>query len=299
MTDLTQRAGGTCGRVEGAAAVARFDGHQVERALSTRFDVLKPLGADDRARYYLARERASQGSLLIKALAPHLARDLRQRELFHLESYAASKLSHFNIASTGTPQELGGVYFCAVEDKREARTLGDLLDRNGWLELDRAVEIADQIASALDHAHSLGVLHLQLRPESILVEPGGWVMVKDFGIESRAELDWAHRERAGRLAAPYLSVEQAAGGKVDHRSDLYSLGVILYQMLTDRVPFDSDDDDYVRRKQLSYDPAPPHLISTGVPEAVSGVVMKLLEKGPNNRFARAADFQTALYAALG
>src|ERR1044072_7911658 len=197
MTDFTETTSDTFRRVDGAAA-AHLNSQQVEDALSTKFDILKSLGADERARYYLARERGFQNVLLIKALAPHIARDPRQRELFCLESYAGSKLSHFNVAKTGRPQKLDGLYFCAVENKQDTSALRELLDRNGWLALDRAVEIADQIASALDHAHSLGVLHLQLQPESILVEPSGLVTVKDFGIESGARLEWAHQERTRR-----------------------------------------------------------------------------------------------------
>ncbi|MGA9772657.1 MAG: serine/threonine-protein kinase [Blastocatellia bacterium] len=267
-------------------------------ALSSRFDVLKQVGADTRARYYLALERASGEGGCLKVILPEVTRDLRQRELFYLESYAASRLSHTHIARMGKPHELGGVYFCAVEYRQNACTLRELLNRSGWLDLDKAVDIADQIASALDHAHSLGVLHLQLQPESVLVEPGGLVAVKDFGIESGARLEWAYHERTRRLAAVYASAEQTTGAKIDNRSDLYSLGAILYEMLTDRVPFDSDDDDYIRRKQLDYAPAPPHLISMDVPEAVSSVVMKLLEKDPRNRFNRAEDFQASLRAAI-
>lgn len=276
----------------------QFDTEQVADALSSRFDVLKQVGADERARYYLARERASSEGGCLKVIAPHIARDLRQRELFHLESYAAARLSHLNIAKAGKPHELGGVYFCAVEYKQNACSLRELLARNGWLGIETAIDIADQVACALDHAHSLGVLHLQLQPESILVEPNGCVAVKDFGIESGARLEWAYQERARRLTAVYASAEQARGASIDHRSDLYSLGAILYEMLTDRVPFDSDDDDYVRRKQLNYTPAPPHLISMDVSEAVSNIVMRLLEKDPNKRFNRAADFQAALNAAV-
>ncbi|HKP87654.1 MAG TPA: serine/threonine-protein kinase [Blastocatellia bacterium] len=298
MTDLIKRIDNTRRPVEGAAAAAQSNGEQIFHALSTRFDVLKPLGADERAWYYLARERGSGGTAHIKVLAPHVARDARQRELFYLESYAASKLAHFNIARTGEPQELHGFCFCAVEQKQDAWTLRELLDRNGWLDIERAIEIADQIASALDHAHWLGVLHLRLQPESILVEPNGWVTVKDFGIESGAKSDWAYRERAVMLRAPYASVEHARRARMDHRSDLYSLGAILYEMLTDRVPYDSDDDDSVRQKQLSYPPAPPYLLSMDVPEAVSNVVMKLLANDPKNRFDSAVDFQTALDDAL-
>jgi serine/threonine protein kinase len=294
MTYFKKRPGDTYAQVERV----QFDTEQVADALSSRFDVLKQVGADGRARYYLARERASGEGGCLKVLAPHVARDPRQRELFCLESYAASRLSHPHIAKAGKPHELGGVYFCAVEYRPNACTLRELLARNGWLGVDAAIDVAGQVARALDHAHSRAVLHLQLQPESILVEPNGSAAIKDFGIESGARLDWAYQERARRLAAAYASAEQAAGAKTDHRSDLYSLGAILYEMLTDRVPFDSDDDDYVRRKQLNYAPAPPHLISMDVSEAVSNVVMKLLEKDPDRRFNRAADFQTALKAAL-
>ena len=276
----------------------QFDTEQLADALSSRFDVLKQVGADERACYYLARERASGEGGCLKVILPHIARDIKQRELFYLESYAASRLSHPRIAKAGKPHELEGVYFCAVEYKQNACTLRELLNRNGWLDIETAIDIAIQVASALDHAHSLGVLHLQLQPESILIEPSGLVTVKDFGIESGARLEWAYQERTRRLAAVYASAEQATGAKIDNRSDLYSLGAILYEMLTDRVPFDSDDDDYVRRKQLDYAPAPPHLISMDVPEEVSSVVMKLLEKDPNNRFNRAGEFQAALRAAL-
>jgi serine/threonine protein kinase len=277
---------------------AQFDTEQLADALSSRFDILKQVGADARASYYLARERASGEGGCLKVIAPHIARDMRQRELFYLESFAASRLSHPRIAKTGKPHELEGLYFCAVEYKQNVCTLRQLLNRNGWLDIEMAIDIAVQVAGALDHAHTLGVLHLQLQPESILIEPNGLVMVKDFGIESGARLEWAYEERTRRLAAVYASAEQATGAQIDNRSDLYSLGAILYEMITDRVPFDSDDDDYVRRKQVNYAPAPPHLISMDVPEAVSSVVMRLLEKDPNNRFNRAGDFQAALRAAV-
>src|SRR6185503_6954427 len=105
------------------------------------------------------------------------------------------RLSHPRIAKSGKPHEIEGVYFCAVEYKQNACTLRQLLNRNGWLDRGTAIDIALQVAVALDHAHSLGVLHLQLQPESILIELGGLVMVKDFGIESGARLEWAYQER--------------------------------------------------------------------------------------------------------
>ncbi|HEX8184569.1 MAG TPA: serine/threonine-protein kinase, partial [Blastocatellia bacterium] len=252
------------------------------------------LGADQDCEYYLAREIMQKNLTGLKVLSAARARDVIKREMFYLESNAASKLSHFNIVRCGKPEEIEGIHFAVFEHKQEASTLRDLLDRSGWLDKHKAVEITDQIASALDYAHSAGVLHLNLQPENVLVEPDGWVSVKGFGLEAKARMDWAYGERARSGRAPYLSAEQATGEKVDHRSDLYSLGVILYELLTDRVPFDSDDEDYVKQRQVTGAPAPPHLISTDVPLEVSNVVMRLLEKDPDKRFNSAAALQTAL-----
>jgi eukaryotic-like serine/threonine-protein kinase len=276
----------------------RADRERIAHALSYKFDVLKTLGSDQDCEYYLAREVVRGNLTGLKVLSARAARDLQKRELFYLEASAASKLSHFNIVGNGKPEEIGGIHFSIFEHKQEAWTLRYLLDRSGWLNIHKAVEICDQIASALDYAHSVGVLHLNLQPDKVLVEPDGWVSVTGFGLEAGARMAWAHRERSRLAAAPYLSVEGAKGANVDHRSDFYSLGAILYELLTDRVPFDSDDADYVKQRQATYAPAPPHLISTDVPESVSKVVLKLLEKEPGNRFQSAAAFQTALDSAL-
>jgi eukaryotic-like serine/threonine-protein kinase len=284
-----------------AAPSARAHPADIERvanALSYKFDVLKSLGADGSCEYYLAREIVQRNLTGLRVLRTPVARDVVKRELFYLESNAASKLSHFNIVRCGKPEEIEGIHFSVFEYKQEAPTLRDLLDRGGWLALHKAVEISDQIASALDYAHSVGVLHLNLQPENVLVEPDGWVSVKGFGLETKARMDWAYGERSRAGAAPYLSAEQSMGEKVDHRSDLYSLGVILYELLTDRVPYDSDDVDYVKQRQMAGAPAPPHLLSMVVSEEVSNVVMQLLARDPNNRFQNAAAFQTALDSAF-
>src|SRR5262249_3960294 len=125
------------------------------------------------------------------------------------------------------------------------------------------------------------------------VESDDWVLVGDFGmgIERGAQ-------RLQPSSAPYTSPELAMRQMVDHRSDLYSLGAVLYQMLTDRTVFDSEDADYIRRKQASFVPSPPHMISPDVPESLSRVVMKLLERERVNRFASAAEFQAALDEAI-
>jgi serine/threonine protein kinase len=280
------------------ARVHQADIERVACALSYKFDILKMLQADRDCEYYLARE-VVQGSITgLKILSALAARDVEKRDLFYLEAQSASKLSHLNIVRCGRPEEIEGVHFSVFEHRQETMTLRGLLDRGGWLDVSKAGEIGDQVASALDYAHSLGVLHLNLQPENVLVEPDGWVSVKGFGVEAGARAGWAYGARSRMAAAPYMSAELATGAKVDHRSDLYSLGAILYEMLTDRVPFDSHDADYVKQRQATDAPAPPHLISAGVPEEVSCVVMRLLEKNPDSRFNSAAAFQAALDGVL-
>lgn len=271
-----------------ASAATQPDIERVRQALANRFAVVKALESDSEIERYLARDIRGE-SVHLKVLSTRAANDALARELFYRSAQAASKLSHMNILTTGSAQQEHGVDFCIVEHKQETQPLSDLLDRNGWFDVKVAAGVADQIASALDHAHLTGVLHLAIQPKCILIEPDGWVTISGFGIEAnRLSL------RPQGPLAPYASPEQLKGGTVDHRSDLYSLGAVLYEMLTDRTPFDSNDADYVRRKQDSFTPSPPHLISMDVPEPVSNVVMKLLEREPARRFGSASAFQTAL-----
>lgn len=291
MNNLTDQFGKA---VVPAGRAAQPAVEQVQAVLSRWFQELQLVHASARALRFTARGGSAGICVQLDVLHPALADDARRRELFYLEAFAAARLAHPGIARTSKPQEIDGVHFCVLEHRPAALRLRDLLGRNGWLAVDRACDIAGQIAGALDSAHALRVLHLQLSPDCILIEATDRVTVAGFGIDAGPRLEWAHRERSRRLAATYASLEQATGATCDRRSDLYGLGAILYEMLTDRVPFDSDDEDYVRERQLQFTPAPPHLISMEVPETVSNVVMRLLEREPRDRFASAAEFQAAL-----
>ncbi|HEX5734110.1 MAG TPA: serine/threonine-protein kinase [Blastocatellia bacterium] len=267
---------------------------KVAAALSDRFKVLKSLGASDACEFYLARGSGNE-PVVLKVLSGSAARDFRQRELFRLEAHAASRLSHKNIVKTGEAESVNGIYFCVAEQTAAAQTLRDLLSRTGWLDLAQAVSIINQIADALTYAHSREVLHLRLQPEKILVDQNGVVRITDFGIDAGQQSGWAHAERSRRLEAQYQSAEQMCGASLDQRSDLYSLGVLLFEMLTDRLPFDSEDAEHIRRRhRVKHAPLPPHVLSCEVPEAVSRVVMGLLEKNPNKRFSNAKVFQMTL-----
>ncbi len=285
-------------RTSGGAALA-FVGaigiRRVSAALAGRFTVLKQLAGSESAEFYLARPVSSgQGEVKIKVLTPRAACDFRRRDLFRLEARAASKLDHGSIVRTSEAVEIDGINLCAIEHRPWVETLRDLLHRRGWLDLDHAARIINQIASAVSHAHKSGVLHLRLAPENILIEPNGHVLVTDFGIDAADEMAWAHRERSHGLTASYMSVEQILDQPLDHRSDIYALGLLLYEMLTDRVPFDSRDADYLKRQRVIHSPLPPHILSTGVAPAVSDIVMDLLEREPARRPCRAEVLQAAL-----
>ena len=267
------------------------DLERVLRALEGRFVDFKPGRIFGDVESYVVRDAQGE-SLKLKALSATATNNANARAIFLSEARAASKLVHPNIVGTSDPEENLGVLFYGVEHKQDARTIREIIDHESWFDPASAAQIADQIASALDYARDNGVLHLRLQPDCVLVEADGWVTIADFGADA------AGGRRSNLPAAPYTSPEQAASAAIDHRSDLYSLGAIIYEMLTDRTPFDSADREYVRRKQLSFTPAPPHLISMDVPESVSNVVMKLLEPDPDKRFASAAAFQSALDTAI-
>ncbi|HXF38390.1 MAG TPA: serine/threonine-protein kinase [Blastocatellia bacterium] len=268
------------------------DIERVKRALAAEFAELKPLGSYSFVERYVGNAAGGE-AVELRVLSARASRDRAARELFYLEADAASRLDHMNIPGTSKPEHTGGIDYCVIEHKPNARSLRALLHNDGWLDVKDAAGIADQLASALDHANQQGVLHLKLEPGCVLIEPDGWVTLADFGIDARNAIASGRQPRA-----PYASPEQSTGGELDLASDLYSLGVLLYEMLTDRSPFDSNDAEYVRQKQMTSMPAAPHLIFPDVPEAVSAVVMKLLATEPKHRFASAAAFQAALYDAV-
>jgi serine/threonine protein kinase len=284
-----------------ATQLQRDDTASIHANLTERFEILKFLGTTGSSFCFVARDLATRKTLSdagrlvrLKVLSDDAAVDEVQKELFYLEAAAAAKLSHQNIARTTEAEELGGIHFCTIEQSLNAQSLRGLLDIRSWLEIDVAVSITLQVAEALDYAHRMGVLHLNLNPANILIEDDGRVLVTDFGISSQRELAWAHGERSRRHSLQYSSPEQIQGSFADGPSDLYSTGIILFEMLTDRVPFDSTDAGLIKRKQLTQPPHPPQLFRPGISNYLSALVVTLLEKNPDWRFRTAAQLQMAL-----
>jgi hypothetical protein len=261
------------------------DIRQVRAAVSARFDVLDLTGVFETAAMYLARDKKNPDLLVtLRLICGEALRDPKQVELFCLEAEAASRLKHRNIVRASKATSADGFHFMAVEHRAGAESLRSLLDRRGWLEPELVVKIVCQIADALNYAHSLGVLHLNLHPDNLLIDRDGNVLITGFGIGGEDELDWAHAERSRRMPVRYISPEQARGDRLGHQSDLYSLGITLFEMLTDRLPFNAANSEVIKRKHITQTPLPPYIFSPGVSQPLSEITMKLLDKRPSGRF---------------
>ena len=199
-------------------------------------------------------------------------------ELFRLEARAAARLSQENILKATEAEDFNGIHFSVTEERPGVITLRDHLERRGWSNVEEAVQISRQIAEALQYAHGQGVLHLTLDPDKVLLDHAGTAYVTGFGIDRAKDLLWARQERARHCAARYITPEQILSGDVDQRTDLYLLGLILYEMLTDRAPFESENRADLRSKHLTRTPAPPHTFRPEISRDLSQTVMDVLNK---------------------
>jgi eukaryotic-like serine/threonine-protein kinase len=229
----------------------------------------------------------------VKILHKDLAQDEDFLERFRREAVAAARLSHpavVRVFDTGVDE---GVCFIVME-LFEGRNLADVLEERRHLDPPEAAAIAQAILDALAHAHAAGVIHRDVKPSNILVGPGGVVKVTDFGIAKAAFA--GDITTTGKLlgTARYLAPEQVAEQSVDHRADLYATGIVLYEMLTGRPPFQAETDLATATMRLTQDPRPPGTLRAGIPRTLEQVVMRALARDPDNRFESAEEMRAAL-----
>src|SRR5436853_656623 len=244
------------------------------------------------ANVYLAEDQELGRGVAIKILNDRHANDEQFVERFRREAKNAAALSHPNIVSIYDRGEAEGTYYIAME-YIDGRTLKELIVSRGPAPLTVAVEYARQILSALRFAHRHGIVHRDIKPHNVLVDAEGRVKVTDFGI-ARAG-GWQMTE-AGSIVgtAQYLSPEQARGTDVDQRSDLYSLGVVLYELLTGTLPFNGDTPVEIAMKHLSTVPEPPSERRPDVPRDLDLIVMRALAKDPDDRYESAEEMDADL-----
>jgi eukaryotic-like serine/threonine-protein kinase len=262
-----------------------------------RYQVLRKLGAGGMANVYLAEDQELGRRVAIKILNDRHANDDQFVERFRREAKNAAALSHQNIVSIYDRGEAEGTYYIAME-YLDGRSLKELIVGHGPAPINVAIGYARQILSALRFAHSKGIVHRDIKPHNVLVDSEGRVKVTDFGI---ARAGASQMTEAGSIVgtAQYLSPEQARGTAVDQRSDLYSLGIVLYELLTGTVPFGGDTPVEIAMRHLSHIPEPPSALRPEVPHALDLVVMRALAKNPDDRYQSAEEMDADLERIVG
>ena len=262
--------------------------------LGGRYRVERELGRGGMAKVFQGTDTVLGRAVAIKVLAPRFADDEGFVQRFRREAQAAASISHPNIVSVFDTGSDGGVHYIVMEYV-EGRTLAEFLAGGGRIMPDRATAIAQDVCRALDAAHAQGVIHRDIKPGNIMLDPRGRVKVTDFGIARITTTAETVEQTAAILGTvSYLSPEQAQGQPVDGRSDLYSVGCVLYEMLTGRPPFLGDTPVAVASKQVLEQPVPPSRMNGDVAPDLDAVVLRALAKNPANRYQSAEELRRDL-----
>src|ERR671933_1914662 len=247
-----------------------------------RYRAERRLGSGGMAEVWCAEDDVLGRRVALKLLGGRFAEDPEFRERFRREARAAAGLAHPNIVGIFDRGEWDGTPYIAME-LVEGRTLKDLVRERGPLPPEVAVNLTIQVLRALGYAHRRGIVHRDVKPQNVILDHEGQAKVADFGI---ARSGASEMTETGTIlgTVQYASPEQAQGQPVSPRSDLYSAGIVLYEMLTGRVPFDGESAVAVALKQVSEPPVPPSQLRPGISPALEMVVMRAMEKQPARRF---------------
>jgi serine/threonine-protein kinase len=271
------------------------DVFQPGQVVGDRYRVVRKLGGGGMADVYLCEDLTLGRNVAIKVLLQRYLSDPTFVERFRREAKAAAGLNQQNLVSIYDWGEVDGTYYIAMEYV-EGETLKDLIRRRGRLSGNEAVNVTMQLLAAIDFAHRSGIIHRDIKPQNVMIDTTGTAKVMDFGIARAGD---SGMTEAGSIlgTAQYLAPEQAKGYPVDERSDLYSVGVVLYEMLTGTVPFKGDSAVTVALKHVNEVPREPAELVPGLPYSLNQIVLKAMAKDPVDRYQSAAEFARDLRAA--
>ncbi|MFB6616892.1 protein kinase [Streptomyces sp. NPDC056367] len=272
----------------------RYAGGSLARG---RYQLRDLLGEGGMAAVYLAYDTALDRQVAIKTLHTELGREQSFRERFRREAQAVAKLSHTNIVSvfdTGEDEFEGSLMPYIVMEYVEGQPLGSVLQADiaqyGAMPAEKALKVTADVLAALETSHDMGLVHRDIKPGNVMMTKRGVVKVMDFGIARAMQSGVTSMTQTGMVMGTpqYLSPEQALGRQVDARSDLYSVGIMLFQLLTGRIPFDADSPLAIAYAHVQEEPVAPSSINRSVTPAMDALVARSLKKNPNERFPSAA-----------
>ena len=269
----------------------------IGKTIANRYEIISQTGVGGMATVYTARDNVLNRKVAIKVLKDEFTTDEEFVKRFNSESQAAASLSHPNIVSIYDVGNEDGIYYIVMELVR-GKTLKQIITEEGALPWKWSVNIAMQIASALETAHKNNIVHRDIKPHNIIITEDGVAKVTDFGIAKAVSNSTITAFGTTIGSVHYFSPEQAKGGYTDAKSDIYSLGVVMYEMLTGRVPFDSDTSVSVALKHMQEPPVPPMEINDNIPQAVNDIILKAMEKEPMARYQTATAMMRDLSRAL-
>jgi len=263
------------------------------KTLGERYEILEEIGSGGMAVVYKARDTMLKRNVAVKVLREEYAKDEEFIKRFKTESEAAANLSHPNIVSIYDVGEEDEVNYIVME-LVEGETLKDYIKEKTMLSWQEAVKFTKQICAALECAHKSGTIHRDIKPHNIMVTEDQILKVMDFGIARAASSTTMTMSGSTIGSVHYFSPEQARGGYVDEKSDIYSAGIVMYEMLSGKVPFDGESPIAVAIKQIQQEPDSPRDVNMSIPLAVAAVAVKAIAKNPMERYQNATEMLESL-----
>ena len=265
--------------------------------INDRYEIVRTIGEGGMANVYLGYDTILDRNVAIKVLRGDLSNDEKFVRRFQREALSASSLSHPNIVEMYDVGEDNGLYYIVMEYV-EGKTLKQLLKKRGSLTLSEAIDIMLQLTDGMAHAHDSYIIHRDLKPQNIMIKDDGQVKITDFGIAMALNATQLTQTNSVMGSVHYLPPEQAAGKGSTIKSDIYSLGILFYELLTGELPFKGDSAVEIALKQMK-EPLPDlHKINNDIPQSIENIIMKATAKNPKNRYNDVKEMHNDLLTAL-